>query len=498
MNLSQHVKKKKLTPQQYSRANRKTFTMLCVCYALFFLIEIMVVKNEGTWHAWMRMGIYVAFLIADRIMLSRHREKKATMLFYAFTFLIAYILLVMNNSIFSIVVAFPVILGFMLYMNSTLSFAGCLAMWLVGHVKGLMILRSGDELLFRQCSLLLACVFICIYGSYVAVKVLYEFSEQDRETIVKEAAHRKEIAKAVSGTVDKITDDFQEVLTGFGEISGSMSSADIAIDDIAGSSENTAEAVNRQANMTSNIQDRIVNTNELVSNAGGTTEKLKHVVEDGKDQADHLKAQSDLVDQNITKISDTVEELVTNVQEVSGITDSILNISSQTNLLALNASIEAARAGEAGKGFAVVADEIRKLAEETKVSTEKITAIINRLTNVTNETQAGIKESAEAINIQRIKVNEVNQSFTEVENGMIALQKDVETMSRQINEVMEANREIVDSISTLSAASEEVSAGTVTCKDTINGASDKVEAYSKKIEETFEQLQILAEKAGVE
>ena len=43
-----------------------------------------------------------------------------------------------------------------------------------------------------------------------------------------------------------------------------------------------------------------------------------------------------------------------------------------------------------------MADEIRKLAEETKVSTEKITEIINQLTNVTNETQAGIEESAEA------------------------------------------------------------------------------------------------------
>ena len=496
MNLKKYVKRKDLTPEQYQMANKTMSVILALCYVFYILVELMHIGNGV--QGYFRVAVYLILAIAGIIVAKKKGDQKSTMLFLAVTFLIAYILLVLNNGVVCMVMSFPALIGFMLYMNSVLIGCGCVAAYIVGSVKCFMVWSQGDNTGFQQSSLILMAFFVCIYGSYMAIKILFEFSEQDHEVIVKEAAHRKEVAAVVSETVDKIVEDFHEVLDGFGEIHGAMNSADDAMDGIAGSSESTADAVNRQANMTSDIQVRIENTNELVTNAKGTTERLKSVVDAGKDLADHLQEQSDLVDQNITRISETVEELVTNVQKVSGITDSILNISSQTNLLALNASIEAARAGEAGKGFAVVADEIRKLAEETKVSTEKITEIINQLTDVTNETQAGIEESAEAINIQRKKVEEVNESFTEVEHAMITLQGDVTVMSQEVEKVLEANREIVDSISLLSAASQEVSAGTQTCKTTINDASKRVDTYADKVEGTFAQLQVLVEKAAVE
>lgn len=83
---------------------------------------------------------------------------------------------------------------------------------------------------------------------------------------------------------------------------------------------------------------------------------------------------------NLSKeVEENLKEFSTEFTMVKEETGTIEEINSQTNLLALNASIEAARAGEAGKGFAVVAEEIRKLSEETQVSSGSIVVQLQKL-----------------------------------------------------------------------------------------------------------------------
>ena len=72
-------------------------------------------------------------------------------------------------------------------------------------------------------------------------------------------------------------------------------------------------------------------------------------------------------------------------QSMSGIVEMINNITGQINLLALNATIESARAGEAGRGFAVVASEVKSLATQAKSATDKISAEIGNLTEISGD-----------------------------------------------------------------------------------------------------------------
>ena len=93
--------------------------------------------------------------------------------------------------------------------------------------------------------------------------------------------------------------------------------------------------------------------------------------------------------------SKNLKESIEKVKTINNITDMsnlILNIANQTSLLALNAAIEAARAGEHGKGFAVVSEEVKNLAEEcscavTSIQTDldNVLSAVNNLTNFSGE-----------------------------------------------------------------------------------------------------------------
>ena len=492
------MRSQNLSKRQYRKTNWSMYIMMVLSCILCIGIDLSNMNKNGfSTFGYVRCGIYGFFIVFLGIIVKLMCEKKIAMIIMAVSYLVIYPLLVFGNGVGTIALSFPVLIGFMIYLNARVVFLGCASTFIIAAIKCAQVKASGDMLSFGIANVMTMAVLFCIWGSFCAINLLINFDKENREVVEEQVRQREEVAAAVAGIVGRLDDNFQKVMVEMDNIGDAMGTAHTTMDTIASSSEETARAVNQQAEMTSQIQSRLESANDTATNAMSTTEELRAVVENGKQLADDLHNQSVLVDENTTRISETVALLVENVQKVSGITESILNISSQTNLLALNASIEAARAGEAGRGFAVVADQIRTLAEETKVSTEKITAIINELTSITGETQQGIEESVESINVQRKKVEEVNDSFNHVESGMVELAAGVESMSGEVQEVLDANKTIVASVEMLSSVSEEVSAETQSSKMTIDQAFDSLNVFVEVFQGAIEELENLKQAVEV-
>lgn len=488
------MKRRDITPEQYLRTNKTLLLILTVCYLIYTAIDISnALKGAEVVDSYIRCGVYVGVIIVNAIVVKLLSRRKLAAIIMALTFLVAYAVLIFGNGAGSMVMAFPTLVGFMIYLNTPIVVIGCIASFIMCVIKSILLNAAGNADAFGFANVMTIGMFVIVFCAWRAIGLLIDFSKEDQEVILKEAEHRAEVAKVVAQIVEKMDGDFHALLEELNAINDSMDTAHSSMEEISRNSENAALATNRQVDLTEQIQERLDKANASAMEAKDITEKLKNVIVSGKQNADELSERSHQVDRNTELISGTVAQLVENVQKVSNITDTIMNISSQTNMLALNASIEAARAGEMGRGFAVVAEQIRTLAEQTKVSTGQISEIIEELNTVTDETRRGLQESVESISAQRQKVEQVATNFTEVEKGMQELESGMYNMGHQVRRVLVANQDIVDSISTLSASSQEVLAGTQLGKENIDSTFESMNEFTKIVGETFEQLQILKE-----
>lgn len=116
----------------------------------------------------------------------------------------------------------------------------------------------------------------------------------------------------------------------------------------------------------------------------------------------------------INNIVQSVKRSEKSIQENAEIIKLIHNIANQSNLLGLNAAIEASRAGEFGKGFSVVATEMRKLAQISKESAEKVSKDLLEMQKSMEIILKVVNEAAEVSECQTATTKEISSAVEEI------------------------------------------------------------------------------------
>lgn len=323
-----------------------------------------------------------------------------------------------------------------------------------------------------------ACVFIIVMQQ--------KHVEENTQEIEERAAQQAQVAAEVVTHSKNLAEKFQQAMTVSDTLNECMDSSHSSISEIADSTRLTAEAIEQQTAQTMDIQQNVQQVEEQTRQMAELSEATHAAVEQGVGLIRQLKEQATQVAKISHETEQTTKDLNASIKEVEAITETILGISSQTNLLALNASIEAARAGEAGKGFAVVADEIRNLSEGTKEATEQISAIIGRLISDAENASKSMSQSAIYAEKQNEMITVTGDKLMDIQHNSDALNGNVTRVSQAVEEVVVANTAISDSISNLSATSQEVAASTESSLALSDSSMNALKEMNELLNEIYE------------
>lgn len=246
--------------------------------------------------------------------------------------------------------------------------------------------------------------------------------------------------------------------------------------------------INSKLGEFNDIVEKIYNSLEATRQNAEDTNNLSH---EGNIQLQGLNQSIKSSSESFDLVTDRINDLTVNAQQINEINAVIENIATQTNLLALNAAIEASRAGDAGKGFTVVSDEIRKLAVQSKDSSDKIRVIVDEIMASVGSVVTTSQEAKEKISDQVKYVDNTNNAFLSIINSLEeAIPVLGETFDRA-DEMIQSKNIIIEKVDSVTAVSQQTSMGAkeiTEATEAISAQTEEIATFSKTLQDLSDGL----------
>ncbi|MEO0351415.1 MAG: methyl-accepting chemotaxis protein [Cyanobacteria bacterium P01_A01_bin.15] len=166
-----------------------------------------------------------------------------------------------------------------------------------------------------------------------------------------------------------------------------------------------------------------------------------------------------VLENKVDAIAEQIVNLSSQASQISNISQLVIDFANQTNMLALNSSVEAVRAGEHGKGFAVVANEIRKLADQSQQSADKINNLVSDIQKSINETVMVTEEGTKTVKTGVEIAKRTESAFSEIQGSVNQVVLNNQQVSLNLKQQVDAIQQVVDAMELINRGAKETAGG---------------------------------------
>lgn len=337
---------------------------------------------------------------------------------------------------------------------------------------------------------LIVLVVIVIY-QVLTTRVSDQINRDKRQELQTEKAKIERLLNQVMQLSGELSSGVIQVDDHMNRLDKSVEEMELAMEEVATGTQETAESVQNQLTRTEEIQKLIDDVAEVGVYIKESMDAAYNEVESGVANMGALSRQTKQSREANATVVELMIELRTQAEKMTEITGLITTIANKTSMLALNASIEAARAGEAGSGFAVVAKQVAELSDQTKEATVNISQLINSVASELSQVTDAVKMVEENAEAQGQKTEDLSKSLQSIMDMTTRIADKTAGLEKMIGKLSAANGDIVQNIQVISAITEEVTAHSSetlnTCKENQDIVT-RVSQITAKLNENAQNL----------
>jgi len=329
---------------------------------------------------------------------------------------------------------------------------------LTANAKDILIIKTNDELeelgesfreMYQNIKKFLSSIFVATDKLVHSSESLYNSAEKNLRAV-----------EQVTLAIDQISAGSQAQSADTQKTANVIGKLNEVTQAIKENADRQNENVNKTVSIINQMSvaiDKVAENTRLIAD---DTQNSYSTATEGKDLVDETITGMKNIKTMVDDLADKMTLLGKRSEQIGEIVQVIDNIAEQTNLLALNAAIEAARAGEHGKGFAVVADEVRKLAENSRRSTEEIRNLIIGIQNETETVVAQINQATVDVEARSEVACQAGTALREIITAVNKVVAEVDEINTAIGYMKDQSREMVGAVDIIASITQENSSVT--------------------------------------